>query len=208
MCIELYIDKILVFSQCDNLTQNESFAQYDLDSVNESIQYYNTTNISTHLATNISNTTLNTTNITRMFNFTFLTNTSSNLLNLSMEDTSMFSPTMSPPNLSINTSAHLPYNTPSPPKQMVDQETIGEVLMQIAIPLFILGGLWLTLLMCRRKQKVQNIKMIDNPCFGADVETPVKNSVNNYMEHKDPDVKSTDQKDNVPVEDHTEHKDS
>ena len=87
------------------------------------------------------------------------------------------------PNITVNHSLPMASDDPAAGQSTKSYDIIAEVVLKILVPLFILGTIGI-IIMCsrRKKKKVQCVKMIENPYFSADVETP--------KEHKDPDVKA------------------
>lgn len=189
MCIELYIDKVLVYSKC------------------ETIDLANVSNVSNVTITNASNATnmSNVSNIPQQFinhtrNITY--NSSEYVYNMTLNSTviQQFVPSARPANTTTNVTGHLTF---SPSPSLVNSEDTLDVVMKILIPLFVLGGVVAFIFLCRRKKKVKAVKMVENPLFEADVEpgTPIEHKdpdvVHKEVEHKDPDVKKqTDEQSN------------
>ena len=201
MCIELYINKILVFSQCEEEVVNSSVPNHtqvyvpNYTILNDTI--VNLTNFTQNKTriTNLTNTHLfNETNHSfenfSSFTKNIDTNISTNLFNGTYINSTYFSnmtiqkssvPSMAP-NITVNHSLPMASDAPAADQLDVRQET-GEIVLKIVIPLLVLGFMWILYVYSRRKKnKVQCVKMIENPYFGADVETE--------KEHKDPDVEA------------------
>lgn len=206
MCIELYINKVLVFSQCEQSKFDSNFSN-----ISNNTQVY----IPNH--TRLNSTIVNLTNFTALLsvenNYTYrnqslgyknLTNhtqeiylNNSQLLNgtynASMQVVNMTPPyTVYMPNITsvsnITVNQSHPMNVQEAERAY---ETIAEVLLKIVLPLVFLGIIWICIACKRKKTKVQCVKMIENPYFGADVETPNKHKdPGANIEHKDPGSES------------------
>ena len=202
MCIELYINKILVFSQCEesknisygNTTYNNSLLENTNFTLPLNYTYFpNYTRVnSTHNFLNYTNFT-NTTNTSEfpLFNGTY--NTSHSLNNMTVIQVGRVPSTAPIPNITVNETPPMTSDAPAADFDETPYQTTAEVILKIVVPLAILAIIWLCIVICRKKKrtKVQCVKMIANPYFGADVETPKEqnNPDENDIEHKDPDVK-------------------
>lgn len=181
MCIELYVNKVLVFSQCEDV-----------------INVSNVTDLNHTSPVNRTNTTLS--NYSSQLNSTLLNgtyNTTTSIHNMTVA----FTIPNSTPNITTNST--LPLREPFDERAY---ETTAEIVMKIVIPLVVLGVIWISIYFCRKKKKtkVQCVKMIDNPYFGADVETPENTD---KREHKDPDVKTSIEHKDPDVKTNIEHED-
>lgn len=209
MCIELYINKILVFSKCEipntsNLS-NITYTNASKSSQNVTFNLNQTANATVHTVNSTQHRTFNYTlieNVTRsqlsLINLTdnITYNNITSPFNMTRVTISPFDPNATPINITVNTTGHLAYNASD---LKMTEETTSKVVLQILIPLLVLFSLWGIIILKRRKNKVKSIKMIKNPYYGADVETPEskhdhedpvdKDPVDkDPVEHKDPDI--------------------
>ncbi len=232
MCIELYINKILVFSQCEesknisygNLTYDNStlknsnftlplnytyfpnYTRVNSTHNNSTFEEINTTQSlnytyfpnytrvnSTHNFLNYTNFT-NTTNTSEVPLFIGTYNTSNSLGNMTVIQIGRVPSTTPIPNITVNETLPMASDAPAADFDETPYETTAEVVLKIVVPLAILAIIWICIIICRKKnkKKVHCVKMIENPYFGADVETPKQQNPDKVeIEHKDPDVKPT-----------------
>ena len=212
MCIELYINKILVFSQCDEINNVSPYRNLTYDNLTSSNSTYsgslvenknftppmnytyfpNYTQVhSTHDFLNYTNFT-NITNTPDSYLLNGTYNTSHSLNNMTVIKNGRVPSTTPVPNITVNETLPIASDAPADFDER-PYETTAEVVLKIIIPLVILAIIWISIIICRNKKKtkVQCVKMIENPYFGADVETPKEDKILNKteIEHKDPDVK-------------------
>lgn len=204
MCIELYINKILVFSQCEesvntsltssNSTHNNSIFEKINSTQSLNYTYFpNYTRVnSTHDFLNYTNFT-NTTNTSELPLFNGTYNTSNSLGNMSVIQIEKVPSTTPVPNITVNKTLPMASDAPAADFDETPYETTAEAVLKIVVPLAILAIIWICIIICRKKNKtkVQCVKMIENPYFGADLETPKEDKILNKteIEHKDPDMK-------------------
>lgn len=193
MCIEIFVDKVLVFSKCESSiinTTNVSFSYENSD--NRTIS---TPKQSPNLhQKNISNPLWN----TSVFNSTHIpyNNQSYTMYNISpylynmtvvepveeiiKENSPNYTPT---PNITVNRSEPIAFNAPAP--DQVEENTSVVFLLNIILPLFFAVACLLAILVYKKNQKtkVQCVDIKKNSTLTPDVETP-KN-----VEHKNPDVR-------------------
>ena len=238
MCIELYIDKILVFSKCeesknksyDNLTYDNSTSSNSTYQISSNVTYVNSTfeninftlplnytyfpnytqiNFTDFLSTNFTNKT----NMTDIFLLNGTYNTSHSLNNMTVIQNGRVPSTTPVPNITVNETLPIASDAPAADFDERPYETTAQVVLKIVVPLAILASIWISIIICRNKKKtkVQCVKMIENPYFGADVETPKEQNSpdESEIEHKDPDVKpSIEHKDPDVKSQHEDHEES
>ena len=201
MCIELFVDKVLVFSQC---VTNVTNSTHNISHINVSMTNatnYNISNFSntTHIS-NVSNTTfLYSNSSTNYTNYTSVTvvKASNKTANLTFQNVSSANTTIAfvgpiYANGANTTLANITANTSDPilmPTSHANEQA-SEVVLKIVIPLLLLGLIWGIVIFLRRKQrrKVHCMKIVDNPYFGKDVETPPDEALE-HVEHKHQDPK-------------------
>ena len=161
MCIELYINKILVFSQCEesknisygNTTYNNSLLENTNFTLPLNYTYFpNYTRVnSTHDFLNYTNFT-NITNTSDSFLLNGTYNTSHSLNNMTVIQVSRVPSTTPIPNITVNETLPMTSDAPAADFDETPYETTAEVILKIVVPLAILAIIWLCIVICRKKR--------------------------------------------------------